>query len=146
MVQRLREAWQTLAGVNGMTGPVEVDETCVGGLEKNKDKDKKGKSKKAIVVGIMDRDTGKAAASHIPEANSIRPNHFIDKHVESRDTMVYTDSNVVYRNRRNHESVNHKVGEYVRGQVHTNGIESFWALLERGYHGICHHLSVKHLH
>ena len=97
MVQRLREAWQTLAGVDGMTGPVEVDGTYIGGLEKNKHKDKKGKSKKAIAVGIRDRDTGKVTTSPVPEANSIRLNHFIDKHVESRDTMAYTDSNVVYR-------------------------------------------------
>ena len=146
MVQRLREAWQTLAGVDGMKGPVEVDEIYVGGLEKNKHADKKGQSKKAIVVGIRDRDTGKVAASPVPEANSIRLNHFIDQHVESPDTLVYSDGNIVYKDRKNHKSVNHKVGEYVKGQVHTNGIESFWALLERGYHGIFHHLSHKHLH
>ena len=42
--------------------------------------------------------------------------------------------------------VNHSVGEYVRQQVHTNGIESFWALLKRGYYGIFHYMSFKHLH
>ena len=146
MVQRLREAWRTLAGVDGMKGPAEVDETYVGGLEKNKHKDKKGTSKKSIVVGIRDRDTGKVAASPVPEATQARLDHFIDKHVESKDTMVYTDSNPAYKNRKNHESVNHSVGEYVRGKVHTNGIESFWALLERGYKGIFHQLSAKHLH
>ena len=44
-----------------------------------------------------------------------------------------------------HESVCHSVGEYVRGQAHTNGIESFWALLKRGYYGTHHHMSKKHL-
>lgn len=44
------------------------------------------------------------------------------------------------------ESINHGVGEYVRGQAHTNGIESFWALLKRGYIGVFHHFSWKHLH
>lgn len=46
----------------------------------------------------------------------------------------------------NHNFVNHGVGEYVRNQAHTNGIESFWALLKRGYYGIYHYMSAKHLH
>lgn len=146
LVQRLREAWQTLAGVDGMSGPVEVDETYIGGLEKNKHADKKHKNKKSVVVGIRDRKTGKVAASPVPETTQARLDHFIDKHVESPDTPVYTDSNPAYKNRRNHESINHSVGEYVRGQVHTNGIESFWALLERGYKGIFHKITAKHLH
>ena len=45
-----------------------------------------------------------------------------------------------------HEVVNHSVGEFVRGMVHTNGIESFWDLLKRGYYGIYHHMSAKHLY
>ena len=45
-----------------------------------------------------------------------------------------------------HEAVNHSVSEYVRDQAHTNGIESFWATLKRGYHGTFHHISPKHLH
>ena len=60
--------------------------------------------------------------------------------------MVYTDSSPVYHDLKHHESVNHSAGEYVRGQAHTNGIESFWALLERGHDGTFHHLSRKHLH
>ena len=114
---------------------------------KNKHADKKHQNKKSIVVGIRDRKTGKVAASPVPEATQARLDHFIDKHVESPDdTPVYTDSSPAYKNRKNHESVNYNVGEYVRGHVHTNGIESFWALLERGYKGIFHQLSVKHLH
>ncbi len=44
-----------------------------------------------------------------------------------------------------HKAVNHSVSQYVRGMAHTNGIESFWALLKRGYHGTYHHISAKHL-
>ena len=44
-----------------------------------------------------------------------------------------------------HETVKHSISQYVSGQAHTNGIESFWALLKRGYHGIYHHMSEKHL-
>jgi transposase-like protein len=61
---------------------------------------------------------------------------------------VYTDNFTAYRGLTgyNHRAVNHSVGEYVRKQVHTNGIESFWALLKRGYYGIFHYMSFKHLH
>ena len=48
---------------------------------------------------------------------------------------VYTDDHVAYRGLRNHETVRHSVGEYVDGHAHTNGIESFWSLLKRGYYG-----------
>ena len=48
--------------------------------------------------------------------------------------------------RRSHETVNHRVGEYVREQAHTNGLESFWALMKRGYQGVYHWMSEKHLH
>lgn len=44
-----------------------------------------------------------------------------------------------------HEAVNHSVGEFIRDQVHTNGIESFWSMLKRGYVGVYHQMSKKHL-
>lgn len=44
-----------------------------------------------------------------------------------------------------HETVRHEAGEYLRGSVHTNGIESFWVLLKRGYHGTYHNVSARHL-
>ena len=59
--------------------------------------------------------------------------------------MVYTDDARAYLGLPRHEAVRHGVGEYVREQAHTNGIESFWALLKRGYQGTYHHLSPKHL-
>ena len=59
---------------------------------------------------------------------------------------VYTDQNNAYQKiPHHHETIKHSVGEYVREQVHTNGIESLWALLKRGYHGTYHHMSKKHL-
>ena len=58
---------------------------------------------------------------------------------------VYTDEHAAYRGLPNHAAVKHGVGEYVDGQAHTNGIESFWALLKRGYHGTYHQVSAKHL-
>ena len=64
-------------------------------------------------------------------------------------TMVYSDDHRSYlglkKHGYKHEVVHHSLGEYVRGQAHTNGVESFWALLKRGYYGTFHKLSVKHL-
>ena len=61
------------------------------------------------------------------------------------ESMLYTDESYVYDDFPNHEAVQHGVGEYVRGQAHTNGIESFWSLLKRGYYGTYHKMSEKHL-
>ena len=59
---------------------------------------------------------------------------------------VYTDEAGAYRGMPfNYEAVCHSVGEYVRDQAHTNGMESFWSMLKRGYHGTYHHMSPKHL-
>ena len=62
------------------------------------------------------------------------------------DTVVYTDENKAYSNPKHHETVNHGDGEYVRGDVRTNGIESFWVLFRRGYYGTFHRVRPKHLH
>ena len=64
---------------------------------------------------------------------------------EENGPKVYTDGAPAYRGISNHDWVEHGVGEYVRGQVHTNGIESFWSMLKRGYVGIYHKMSPKHL-
>ena len=61
-------------------------------------------------------------------------------------TTIYTDDATAYTHLPNHESVKHSVAEYVRGQVHTNGIESFWSTLKRAHKGTFHRLSAKHLH
>ena len=64
-------------------------------------------------------------------------------------TTVYSDDHRSYlglkKHGYKHEVVHHSLGEYVRGQAHTNGVESFWALLKRGYYGVYHRMSVKHL-
>ncbi len=61
------------------------------------------------------------------------------------DAKVYTDDHGGYYGLPNHETVKHSVGEYVDGQAHTNGIESFWSMLKRGYHGVYHRMSPEHL-
>ena len=63
------------------------------------------------------------------------------------DSIVYTDEARAYSGLpREHQAVGHSIGEYVREQAHTNGLESFWAMLKRGYTGTYHHMSPKHLH
>ena len=60
--------------------------------------------------------------------------------------QLFTDQHPGYRGLPNHQVVRHSQGEYVRGSAHTNGIESFWSMLKRGYIGIYHTWSFKHLH
>ena len=58
---------------------------------------------------------------------------------------IYTDGSRAYDGLPNREAVHHSVGEYVRDQVHTNGVESFWSMLKRAHKGVYHRLSAKHL-
>ena len=149
MAQRLREALADPTGV--MAGPVEVDETFIGGLEKNKHGSKKlragrGTVGKAIVVGAKDRETKNISATVVSNTDIKTLHNFIAERV-AKDSTVYTDDHKGYDNLPfEHETVKHSIGEYVKGQAHTNGIESFWSLFKRGYHGTYHHLSKKHLH
>lgn len=148
MLHRLREAWAEDKG-EPMSGPVEVDEVYMGGLEKNKHARKKlragrGGVGKTPVAGALDRATNHIAAEVVPNTQRLTLSNFVHAHI-APGAMVYSDESASYSGLPDHESVVHSRGEYVRDDVHSNGIESFWALLKRAHKGTFHKISPKHL-
>jgi transposase-like protein len=131
----------TARGGEGKT--VEMDETFVGGLEK---KGTGGIGKEAV-YSLVERG-GRVRSHHVPAvtANNLRP--IIEAHIDGA-TAVYTDEGAASKGLGRlfdkHESVNHSLGEYVRGDVHTNTIEGYFSILKRGINGVYHHVSQQHL-
>jgi 1-deoxy-D-xylulose 5-phosphate reductoisomerase len=89
---------------------------------------------------------GMLVAAKMDKVNSANIQTMIDKHADANATLC-TDEATIYKGIEGYKQlmVNHSAGQYVNGIVHTNGIESVWALLKRGYHGVFHHFSDKHI-
>ena len=129
-----------------MSGTVEMDETYIGGSDYARHFDKKGKPKK-LVIGAKNRETNKVKTEALSKLHPTAKiaNEWINKHT-SQETTLFTDDGGHYRSvDRPHFSVNHSRRQYVNGDVTTNGIESHWALVKRGWHGTYHWYSEKHL-
>ena len=149
LAHRIRMTWNytTLR----FAGPTEVDETYMGGKEKNKHDSKKLKAGRGIagktaVIGARDRETGQVTARPITSTDKPTLQGFVLEHTDP-GSAVYTDEHPAYAgiDNRLHGVVRHSAGEYVRQQAHTNGIESLWSMLKRGIDGTYHHVSTKHL-
>jgi hypothetical protein len=147
-----------------LTGIVEADETYVGGKDRNRNWNKKsaqvrarigelplGQEKfgygKIGVIGAIERK-GNVVARVIGSQDAPTLSGFVRKAVSKKVSLVVTDENQDYNylgREIKHESVGHSKNEWVRGEVHTNSIESFWSLLKRGVIGIYHNVSKQYL-
>ena len=156
LLHRLRDALEGIGERRApFAGTVEVDEKYVGGRTKNmsnarrramREAGETWQDHKSIVVGARNRETGAVQAEVVEQADRPTLHGFVADNVAPGAT-VYTDEAPAYRGLPYpHETVNHGVREFVRDQVvSTNGIESFWALFQRGYQGTHHWMSPKHL-
>jgi transposase-like protein len=149
VLQRLREACGNDPTV--LLGIIEVDETYIGGKEKSKHESKKqrlgrGSVGKTAVIGMRERG-GRVKAMTIPNTTANTLQSAILDNVAA-GSEIQTDEHSGYQGIEDHfyhDMVNHAGGEYGRPGVSTNGIESVWAVLKRGLHGVYHHASPKHL-
>ena len=149
LAHRLRVALSQRGGL--FSGPVEVDETYFGGVRKNMPKSKRknlegrGAVGKTAVVGAKDRESNRVSARVVEKTDAETLQGFVAEHAEPQ-ARVFTDDASAYDGLPfNHETVTHSLSEYVRGDVHTNGIESLWSMMKRAHKGTFHKLSPKHL-
>lgn len=157
MCHRIREGLRELhpediepMGGEGKT--VEIDETFVGGLEKNKHRSKRqhvgtGGAGKEAVFSLVERG-GKVRSHHVPTVTAATLRPILTAQVHEA-TFVMTDEGATAkslgRGFEKHGTVNHSIGEYVRGEIHTNTIEGYFSIFKRGINGVYHHISQQHL-
>lgn len=145
--ESLRETYPEM-----FTGTVEADSTYIGGLEGNKHRSKRkhagtGGAGKEHVFALVERK-GRVRSHHIPTVNANTLSSVLKAQI-AEEAKLYTDQDnlmkKVGREMKRHASVNHSIGEYVRGDVHTNTIEGYFSVMKRGIIGTYHHVSQQHL-
>ena len=155
MAHRIRYAMAQPKLKSKLKGVIEVDETYIGGKPRKSRKDvmkgkgaKRGRGTKKIpVVALVQRD-GIVKSQPMVRLTGKNLKSFVYKNVDNT-AIVMTDDFKSYKMLRKdfqHKFVRHSVGEYVRGEVHTNTVEGYFSLLKRGITGVFHHVSKKHLH
>jgi transposase-like protein len=133
-----------------LRGDVEVDETYVGGKPRYKGISKQGRgTNKAPVLAAVQRN-GKVMTQTVADVTGLTVRKFVRAAVDRRSRII-TDEFISYKGvgklfKGGHETVNHKRKEYVRGDITTNTVEGFFALVKRGLNGIYHAVSKEHLH
>jgi transposase-like protein len=152
MLHRIRLAMQS-GSIEMFTGTVEVDETYVGGIAKNMHANERkqkvtggGSTHMTAVIGAVERG-GNVTAKVVDDTTLSTLQGFVKENVH-RQSVVYTDGARGYiglGGSFKHASVDHKLGEYVNGIIHTNGIENFWSLLKRGIKGTYISIAPFHL-
>jgi transposase-like protein len=155
MCQRIRAAMKSDEFIK-LTGVVEIDETFVGGKARNRHVGQRGQGKgtgtgwtgKTPVIGAIARK-GNVIAQVIENTDEKTLENFVSDTVSDKVRLVATDDAGGYRKLKDkglpHETVDHGNNEYVRGEVHTNSMESFWSLLKRGIIGTYHSVSKDYL-
>ncbi len=151
MLHRLREACDVVA--EPLSGTVEVDETFVGGSKKFMHYERKKRlppgplGNKTVVLGMRERESGRVIAHPVPDRTTNTLTDEVLRNVKEEST-VHTDDHSGYwllGEWYDHATVNHTNWQFAEGNVTTNGIESVWAVLKRGFKGTYHHWSPKHM-
>lgn len=154
MLHRIREAMkrEPLAGL--LSGRVVMDETWIGGKPSNRhggNKPGRGwrETDKTPVVSLISRETGEVRSRVVPDVNGDNLRQVMDDHLDVSNTHLHTDEGWSYRkivsDFGSHSKVNHRQGEYVRGDVSTNQAENYFSQLKRSIDGTHHHVSREHL-
>jgi transposase-like protein len=144
LCHRVRAAMREVS-IDLLKGIVEVDDTFIGGKTKGH---QNALRNKAVVVGAIERG-GEIRLQVVKSPTKYWLHKFVHETTDPKTEAIYTDSAKAYQGigdtDTRHETVNHDIMEWVRGDVHTNSIENVWSLLKRSVVGTYHRLSIKHL-